>query len=488
MKTHIGVRDVNIIRRHRLREFRGANSRRACQIFRSFGIVPIWFAIVSFRIRARKTRYSFFVFTFTSRGRSPNCDLPQANDYDGGVITASLMIPVPVKQHLPQSSYPLNVEDCTDIPFIEDENRQTNSEYIIFLVSRSNVLLRWEYPPIGAHPLLYYAPAPIRKHLSILGGQPGRGLGQTGSYTTIKTPLFFLYILAIHPPPREVVRHYFGAACRHRLFNKNRKQLPRGRCAGTSHQSTPSLQCNIYVFHSTYITFSPIHSIAGHRLFESPWTRALRILGTIRRWQSDLAAVTPATRGAARTLQPPSYRRQTVDQVPLCTIETPSSECRSAERVARTVLFARTRKSLTIPFQVQITIVLSPRYRRTAVPCPVRRRRPTTSRRPTLVTGSRPRNLTKGARNRRPPGTRGKTTRTPPITTRRIKRWKIRTSSFIRKFSPALGWTVCRKAPAPPAFPNRRPSTKTSRNTDTTTWLYRRYVPTRSGKGNGGCM
>ncbi|KAE9533495.1 hypothetical protein AGLY_009133 [Aphis glycines] len=48
----------------------------------------------------------------------------QANDYDG-VITASLMIPVPIKQ-LPNSSYPLNVED-TDIPFIEDESRQTNS-------------------------------------------------------------------------------------------------------------------------------------------------------------------------------------------------------------------------------------------------------------------------------------------------------------------------------------------------------------------------
>lgn len=47
------------------------------------------------------------------------------NDYEG-VITASLMIPVPVKQ-LPNSSYPLNVEDI-DIPFIEDESRQTNSE------------------------------------------------------------------------------------------------------------------------------------------------------------------------------------------------------------------------------------------------------------------------------------------------------------------------------------------------------------------------
>ncbi|KAL5238085.1 hypothetical protein ACI65C_005495 [Semiaphis heraclei] len=48
----------------------------------------------------------------------------QENDYDG-VITASLMIPVPIKQ-LPNSSYPLNVED-TDIPFIEDESRQSNS-------------------------------------------------------------------------------------------------------------------------------------------------------------------------------------------------------------------------------------------------------------------------------------------------------------------------------------------------------------------------
>lgn len=38
------------------------------------------------------------------------------------------MIPVPVK-HLPRSSYPLGVEDCTDIPFIEDESRQTTSEY-----------------------------------------------------------------------------------------------------------------------------------------------------------------------------------------------------------------------------------------------------------------------------------------------------------------------------------------------------------------------
>lgn len=37
------------------------------------------------------------------------------------------MIPVPVKQ-LSNSSYPLNVEDI-DIPFIEDESRQTNSEY-----------------------------------------------------------------------------------------------------------------------------------------------------------------------------------------------------------------------------------------------------------------------------------------------------------------------------------------------------------------------
>jgi len=39
------------------------------------------------------------------------------------------MIPVPIKQ-LPNSSYPLNVED-TDIPFIEDESRQSNSKSII---------------------------------------------------------------------------------------------------------------------------------------------------------------------------------------------------------------------------------------------------------------------------------------------------------------------------------------------------------------------
>lgn len=39
------------------------------------------------------------------------------------------MIPVPVKQ-LPNASYPLNVED-TDIPFIEDESRQTNSKYLL---------------------------------------------------------------------------------------------------------------------------------------------------------------------------------------------------------------------------------------------------------------------------------------------------------------------------------------------------------------------
>uniref|UniRef100_A0A2S2PDK2 Uncharacterized protein n=1 Tax=Schizaphis graminum TaxID=13262 RepID=A0A2S2PDK2_SCHGA len=55
----------------------------------------------------------------------------QVNDYDG-VITASLMIPVPIKQ-LPNSSYPLNVED-TDIPFIEDESRQTNSKLFMFLL------------------------------------------------------------------------------------------------------------------------------------------------------------------------------------------------------------------------------------------------------------------------------------------------------------------------------------------------------------------
>jgi len=42
------------------------------------------------------------------------------------------MIPVPIKQ-LPNSSYPLNVED-TDIPFIEDESRQTNSKLFIFLL------------------------------------------------------------------------------------------------------------------------------------------------------------------------------------------------------------------------------------------------------------------------------------------------------------------------------------------------------------------
>jgi len=41
------------------------------------------------------------------------------------------MIPVPIKQ-LPNSSYPLNVED-TDIPFIEDESRQSNSKLLILL-------------------------------------------------------------------------------------------------------------------------------------------------------------------------------------------------------------------------------------------------------------------------------------------------------------------------------------------------------------------
>ncbi|XP_025408435.1 uncharacterized protein LOC112682133 isoform X2 [Sipha flava] len=48
----------------------------------------------------------------------------QVNEYDG-VITASLMIPVPMKQSS-NLSHPLNVED-TDIPFIEDESRHTNS-------------------------------------------------------------------------------------------------------------------------------------------------------------------------------------------------------------------------------------------------------------------------------------------------------------------------------------------------------------------------
>lgn len=51
--------------------------------------------------------------------------LIQVNDYDG-VITASLMIPVTVKQ---STSYPLSIED-TNIPFIEDESRQNNSKYL----------------------------------------------------------------------------------------------------------------------------------------------------------------------------------------------------------------------------------------------------------------------------------------------------------------------------------------------------------------------
>lgn len=39
------------------------------------------------------------------------------------------MIPVPVKQQS-NTPYPLSVED-TDIPFIEDESRQTNSKKFI---------------------------------------------------------------------------------------------------------------------------------------------------------------------------------------------------------------------------------------------------------------------------------------------------------------------------------------------------------------------
>lgn len=50
------------------------------------------------------------------------------------------MIPVPVKQ-LPNATYPLNVED-TDIPFIEDESRQTNSKYLQ-LYFYMIVLIKW---------------------------------------------------------------------------------------------------------------------------------------------------------------------------------------------------------------------------------------------------------------------------------------------------------------------------------------------------------
>lgn len=42
------------------------------------------------------------------------------------------MIPVPIKQ-LPNSPYPLKEED-TDIPFIEDESRQSNSKLSILLL------------------------------------------------------------------------------------------------------------------------------------------------------------------------------------------------------------------------------------------------------------------------------------------------------------------------------------------------------------------
>jgi len=41
------------------------------------------------------------------------------------------MIPVPIKQQ-PNSPYPSN-EDDTDIPFIEDESRQSNSKLSILL-------------------------------------------------------------------------------------------------------------------------------------------------------------------------------------------------------------------------------------------------------------------------------------------------------------------------------------------------------------------
>lgn len=49
------------------------------------------------------------------------------------------MIPVPIKQ-LPNSSYPLNVED-TDIPFIEDESRQTNSKLLFILLLYNNCIV-----------------------------------------------------------------------------------------------------------------------------------------------------------------------------------------------------------------------------------------------------------------------------------------------------------------------------------------------------------
>lgn len=134
-------------------------------------------------------------------------------------------------------------------------------------------------------------------------------------------------------------------------------------------------------------------------------------------------------------------------------------------------------KTLT-ELQVQRRIIInapSTRYRRT-VPCPVRPRRRTTSRRQTLVTESPRRNPISSSRSGIGRKTSTQSSQSQTHTTRRIKKWKKRTSSFIRRFCPARGWTVCRKAPVPPAC-RKRPSTKTNRNTDTTTRLYRRYVP-----------